>query len=336
VSSPYHVLLAHIMASGESSSSTSILLMKEKRAKFFEMFVSIRNDKHIPFGEVLFLREAAAGKANKRPKFIKHRALAAGELIRKFHPEKIFIFNDTYLDQFLMYAGKQFSATIYYVEDGATAYSTYKKKIPHWVHLKNRFFYGNVFRQVEIEGTSPNIDYIVAAYPGHVRKELRLKPVLELPKTVEPVFSKLHWPNAFLRALNDPAISHKYDSCYVLGYSGLSKHIKNYASTLTAIVKRTVKKNFLSAVKYHPREQHHDYLSLGPLGLNVIHRSIPAEFVYYANRNHMKYIYGDIGTSLITARWFLPDVKVFSFMDRLKLEDQPFKNLLCDIGVDML
>ena len=145
VSTPYHVLLSHIIASGELSKGKSILVMKEKREKFFDMFASIRNDKNTPFEEVLFLKQPATGKLNKGSKLIKRRAQEAGELIKKLRPEKIYIFNDTYLDQFLAYIGKRFQATIYYVEDGAIAYSTHKIRVSHWTQFKNRFIYGNFF-----------------------------------------------------------------------------------------------------------------------------------------------------------------------------------------------
>ena len=335
VSTPYHVLLSHIIASGELSKGKSILVMKEKREKFFDMFASIRNDKNTPFEEVLFLKQPATGKLNKGSKLIKRRAQEAGELIKKLRPEKIYIFNDTYLDQFLAYIGKRFQATIYYVEDGAIAYSTHKIRVSHWTQFKNRFIYGNFFHEVETEGTSPNIDYVLAAYPGHVRKEFPPHKLIELPKARESIFRKLSWPKTFLSSLKIPETSFKYDSLYVLGYSGLFKHIENYPSALSCIVKSTVNANFNSAVKYHPREKQSDYLSLGSLGLKVIHQSVPAEILYYLNNNNLKFIYGDIGTSLITARWFLPNCRVISFMEHVGIEDQPFKNLLCQIGVEL-
>ena len=336
VSSPYHVLLAHILASGEPTKTKSILVMKEKRENFFDMFVSIRNDKDTPFEEVLFLKQPATGKLNKSSTVIKQRAQLAGQLISKLQPKKIYIFNDTYLDQFLAYVGKRFQATIYYVEDGAIAYSTNKKRVSQWTHFKNRLIYGDFFNEVAIEGTSANIDYILAAYPDHVRKEFPPNKVMELPKTGGSIFQKLRWPKTFLSSLEVSDLDNKYDSFYVFGYSGLFRSMENYPSALSSIVKSTVNENFNSAVKYHPREKQADYLSLGPLGLNVIHKSVPAEILYYLNNNKLKFIYGDIGTSLITARWFLPNCRVISFMESLGIEDHSFKNLLHQIGVELL
>lgn len=335
VSTPYHVLLAHVVASHESPGDHSVLVMKEGRAHFYELFESIRGDRNVPFTDVLFLRQPATGKLNKRPRNVKRRATAARELLESLQPRNLYLFSDTYLEQFLAVAGKQTGASIYYVEDGAAAYSTHKKEVSGWTHFKNRVAYGSTYRQVETEGTSAIIGTVLAAYPRHLRQELKAKDCIELPRTAESVFSGLTWPESFLDSLGVDTTRLRCERLYVLGYSGLFRHIRNYHSLLGDILKKTLGPE-PTAVKYHPRETTRDPLGLRALGVEVIHQSVPAEILYYLNRDKLRFVYGDIGTSLITARWFLPQTSVVSFMDSLSIRDDTFRGVLREIGVDIV
>jgi hypothetical protein len=338
VATPYHVLLAHVLAAVDKSSKNSVLMMKEGRADFHVMFNAIKADKNIPFGDVLFLREPVVGKINEKPKWVRQRAQAVEEMIESLQPQNIYIFNDSYLEQRLIHVGKQYGATIFFVEDGGAAYSVKKTPISKWTHLKNRLSYGRDYRQVEVQGTSSKIDYILATYPQHVREELREKIIIELPKGIDSLFAGLLWPSAFLRELHVDLNDLKCEALYVFGKGRSFKRrgIHDYHSIVGGLIRPTLRDNVLAAVKYHPQERQQDPLGLLELGVKLIPQSVPAEMLYYLNKDLLQCVYGDISTSLITARWFLPHARVVSFMDGLGVKDDIFKNVLSQIGVEVL
>ena len=94
----------------------------------------------------------------------------------------------------------------------------------------------------------------------------------------------------------------------MLAHSGNFKHISDYGLQIRSLVEQLVLDSRKLAVSYHPREKQDDWLNLVSLGASLIPHAVPAELIYLFNRHNLRAVYGDIGTSLITARWLLPDV----------------------------
>ncbi|HVF34693.1 MAG TPA: hypothetical protein VND91_05160, partial [Candidatus Saccharimonadia bacterium] len=76
------------------------------------------------------------------------------------------------------------------------------------------------------------------------------------------------------------------------------------------------------AVKYHPREDERDALSLEGAGARLLPHGLPAELAFTRLRRG-GIVLGEASTALLAARWLRPDLRV---MD-LGLAQAPFARL---------
>jgi len=63
---------------------------------------------------------------------------------------------------------------------------------------------------------------------------------------------------------------------------------------------------------------------------------IPAELVYLASGERLRRVIGDAGTTLLTARWLVPQAQVLSALDLSGRDDPWYAHTLDRLGVQRL
>ncbi|MCO6441872.1 MAG: hypothetical protein J5I81_12500 [Nitrococcus mobilis] len=325
----YHVILAHVLAAN-AVPDTSVLLMKRQlQVGFRGLFDSIRADTATPFCAVYLLdRPQTKYKQRWRTVIDRLRVSALRQLVDAVHPDRLFLFNEDNPDQYLARRVKAYGGTVHAVEDGAVAYTDMTMTATYFERLQSKLLFGPAALSVTVEGSSPHIDSFYARYPNQLRRELRSRPVAALPSGGLHLFDRLAWPATYVQRLEiDPECLH-CDTVMLLAHSSNFKRRPDYGQRLREIVAQLVATEGRLAVSYHPREKRPDWLGLGSLSATLIPQAVPAELVYLFNRGNLQAVYGDIGTSLMTARWLLPQASTISLMDTLQVRQPAMRRML--------
>jgi hypothetical protein len=260
---------------------------------------------------------------------------ALHNLLDAARPRRLFLFNETVLNQYLARRVRAGGRNVYGVEDGAAAYSDIQTKRARIERLKDKLVFGPWAKTIAVDGSSCHIDTFFAMFPDLVRDELRHRDVRALPRSGTALFDALSWPAAYLRRLGVAPDDLACDVIYLFAHSRNFRHLPNYRTQLGEIVLNERRAELRYALSYHPREKGRDLLDVAKHGIALIHHAVPAELVYFFNRRRLREVYGDIGTSLMSARWLLPEARVVSLMKRLELHSPPFERALAAIGVEM-
>lgn len=335
--SSYHILLAHLLAAdAQICPGTSVLVLNHcMHANFYELFQALRTDPNTPFRDVFFLDRPRRYKRWQRAWQDRRRLPTLRRLEEALRPQRLFLFNEDALDQDLARRVKARGGQVFAVEDGAVAYSAHGRRIDWSEALKKKLIFGPRTRNVTVEGSSPYIDAFFAVFPAHVRAELRHKTVRALPPMDRALFDALSWPQDYLRRLGIGVEDIACDRLYPLAQSSNFNALPDYRARMRKIILRENTPQGRCAISYHPSEKKPDVLGVGTQGVALIHHAVPAELIYLFNRRRLREVVGNIGTSLLTARWMLPEAKVVSVMKHLGLQDSPFERTLHAIGVEM-
>ncbi|HET8700576.1 MAG TPA: hypothetical protein VFL97_02790 [Nitrococcus sp.] len=333
----YHILMAHLLAAdaGICPGSSVLVLNHCTHANFFELFQALRSDPNTPFRDVFFLGRPQRYKRRQRAWQDRRRLPALRRLQEALQPQRLFLFTEDALDQDLARHVKARGGQVFAVEDGAVAYSAHGRRIDWSEAVKKKLIFGPRTRNVTVEGSSPCIDAFFAVFPEHVRAELRHKPVHALPTMDCTLFDTLSWPRDYLRRLGIGTEDIACERLYPLAQSSNFKALPDYRARMRAVI---LQENALlrrSAISYHPSEKKADVLGVSTQGVALIHHAVPAELIYLCNRRRLREVIGNIGTSLLSARWMLPEARVISLMKYLDLHDPPFEHTLRAIGVEL-
>lgn len=330
----YHVILAHILAN-VAGSGTSVLLMKRQlQIGFRTLFESVQADKNTPFSAVYLLdRPAVRYKQRWRAVIDRTRLSSLRQLVETVKPSRLFLFNDDVLDQYLARRVKSSGGSVHAVEDGAVAYTDQIAASTLFERVQRKLLFGPATYSAKVEGCSSNIDTYFARHPDVLRPELRSQPVVALPPASLELFRCLTWPGDFLRRLD---VDEKKLDCEALMLLAHSRNFTNdihYRGRLREIITVLLQEHGSLAVSYHPRERSADWLGLVSLGVSLIPQAVPAEIIYLLNRGKLQAVYGDVGTSLMTASWFLPQVDAISLMDHLEISRPSMRRIFRTLNI---
>jgi hypothetical protein len=311
-------------------------MKRQMQANFRELFQAIKADPQTPFRDI-YLLERPDRHYNRHWKVLidRARAPALRTLSRALHPKRLFLFNEDNLSQYLARHVKASGGAVYAVEDGAAAYSSLEIRYKRTERLKSKLFFGPSANVVKVEGSSRYIDAFFALFPEYLRHELRRNPVKALPTSGLKRLDGLSWPTNYLRRLDLDPNSLRCDTALLLAHSSNFKHWPHYARQLQQLTEDLRSASQRLAVSYHPREKRNDWLNLADHGITLIPQAVPAELIYLFNRHRLRMVYGDIGTSLITSRWLLPNAQVISLMDTLELAHPELKRLFQGIRIQV-
>lgn len=230
--------------------------------------------------------------------------------------------------------------TISTMEDGGNFYNSsmhaaHKNFLQIWLTKKKM---GKWYEHIRILGQSSFSQSIYAIYPELIRPEISYKKIqaIESNTCFEENFQKFlcaYWkryPNQFQKIVSINGI-------IVIAYSGFSEKYKGYASLIRKICIAASKENFKIAVKYHPREERHDYCNVSTLpNIMVIPEEIPTELIYASAPKDLKIVVGDISSALMTAKWILGErIAVYSVAKALNYKDR-LLDVFQKIGIQLI
>ena len=316
---PYHILLSYAIALDEEKSAKNCLFVISDFGDVDPLVYSLEGWSRCPFAQIERLPGVYGQVSRFRRHFIIKRALIPiTEFITRHKIECVYVFNDgrPEAQAALHFAKKANKSTVgIYVEDGAGVYSAYKStKRPLYKILLAKLFYGPWWQDVKVLGTSRWIDEVKAIFPQLVRPELRSKPITSISRYALLELQNQEWPYEYLEnlgvkigELND------LDAVLIVAHSEFARRIPRYKRVIENVLAIARSQGLRLAIKYHPRETLGDFLLVGNTeGIIVLPQSLPIELVYIFTSKQIRFIVGDISTSLLTAKWLLDNAMVVS------------------------
>jgi len=327
---PYHVLLAYTIAS--TNKEKNYLVVIDDAVNLKELSEAIKEEKNSPFKDVIFLPGIKKIKTPiQRYLIIKNNIKLLKKAIKNIIIKRVYVCNDSRPEsQLILSYGKRDNALGIYIEDGSAAYYGLVLKRKKIKTLLGKLIYGRWWENIEILGTSSYIDQIRAIFPEDIRVELRKKKVkiLGINKKQFLSLKDKSFVTSFFKKIN---INKKdisdIEVIIIISHSELVRQYLNYKKVIIKMINQ-LKKNYKKiSVKYHPREKN-DFLNLAAFGnIKILPQGIPVELFFLIASNSLKLIVGDISTSLLTARWLFPHIKIVSFIRQIKNDKKLFKFL---------
>lgn len=331
---PYHILLSYAIASiqGNLTDRYLFIISDFKRADALVHLFERLCKPH--FAKIHWL----PGIYRKTNKFvqgivIKKNVNTMRWFVNRHKVDRIYVFNDGGPEsQAALYYGKlgNKNAIGVYVEDGIGAYTSYtRNRRSKFKMLMGRLFFGMPWKDISVLGTSTWIEEIFVIFPQLVRAELlgkRVKSIsshalLDLPNQT-PLSDILSLLNVTIDEWR------QIDAVLLLANSVYGNKCATYKQAIKTLVSSANNCGVRLAVKYHPSELKVDYLSIeGFQEILVIPKGLPAELVYIFLPERIKFIIGDLSTSLLTAKWLLSNVTIVSiapFLGQILGQIAPF------------
>lgn len=336
---PYHVLLSCGIAldCGNSAQNYLFVISDFRDATYWVHLLKDWNQS--PFTQIECLPGIYdSASIFRRCSTIRKNLTPITQFVSKHGADCVFVFNDGRPEaQGALHFAKKSNknATGVYVEDGLVAYSSYTStKRPLHKLLLGKLFYGPWWKDVRVLGTSEWVDEVKAIFPQFVRPVLRLKHVTPIPKHILLELRNQKWPYEYLKALGVEITElDNLDIILIVAHSEFAKRVPEYKQSIEKILSMAKSQDLRLGVKYHPRELLDDFLSLGANGVLVLPQSLPMELLYIIAAAQIKFIIGDISTSLLTAKWLLSNVTVVSIAPLIGQFDLQLIGIFRSLGV---
>jgi hypothetical protein len=214
-----------------------------------------------------------------------------------------------------------------------------------WEDVAGFLLFGRDWSGIEVLGTSRWISTGMFIYPELVRTELAHLRCIALPRDLVLNDEMRGIAGRMLQASNaNIARIRTVDAVVTVSHSSVGSGSVAYRKGLAAIVGQLIRRGCRVGIKYHPREAEPDYLGLargdGVVGLP---QGLPLEYLYILSATRatgtedafapLRYVIGDVSTTLLTARWIVPDAHCISLARPLQMLDASLESLFMKIGV---
>jgi hypothetical protein len=228
-----------------------------------------------------------------------------------------------------------------------TAYaSSVSRPLTTLEQAAGRLLFGRDWCGISVLGTSRLVARGVFVHPGLVRPELA-----HLPKTPiarEALFSprmrRLAGEIARVSGA-DPDCVASVTAVLTATHSSIASRASDYRTQMHAMVELLLRDHETLAVKYHPRQAEPDYLGLArDRRIVLLPRGLPLECLYVLaaagadGRNEsstLRLVIGDVSTTLLSARWLVPDARVVSLGRPLGLLAPDVEALFSKLGISV-
>lgn len=313
---PYHVILANGLALESEEPPSDQYLVGVLDSDMERLLASLRESDDVPFADVREL----PGSYDCTPRRAQFRAKLNSVKVRRQVTrngiDRIHTFHDNRPEDQAALDALNGNDSItdargIYVEDGAIAYFYRNHEWTLLETAKMKLFYGPWRTNVSEHGTSKWIDEVRASFPEHVRPELRERATVPLPRREVLSLADRSW---FRRYVEESGADDELDAIDGMIFVALSEDVSpdgEYAETVRSLVETFADRGHRVGIKYHPRETS-PFLNLDGSDAVVLPQSIPAEVLYVADPDAIRFVVGNVSTSLLTARWLLDDVPVIS------------------------
>jgi hypothetical protein len=136
----------------------------------------------------------------------------------------------------------------------------------------------------------------------------------------------------------------RLDAVVTISHSSVASRSLHYKDSIMALVRQLTETQCVVGIKYHPRQAEPDYLGLVREERTVLlPQGLPLEFVYIlragsaeeAIEGQLRFVVGDVSTTLLTARWLATDARCISLARPLGLLDPSLETLFERLGVEL-
>ena len=274
---------------------------------------------------------------------IRHNIRTMRRYVKDEEISRVYVFSTVVAEnQAALYASKRANASAWgvYVENGGVAYNS--NTVESRSHLR-RFggilAYGKWWEDVGVNGRSRWVDEVQVAMPELVRPELRSSKLTKLSPDTLLRLRDHDLPYLYLRALSMKSSDiEQLQAVLAVAYSpGVENDIVEYRHIVNELLGILSRRGIRVGVKYHPRERETDYLGLADRpGVVVLPRALPMELIFILAPRQLRFIFGDISTVLLDARWLLDNPTIVSFAPMLKLDERLIYSNFKAFGVELV
>lgn len=311
-STPYHLLLCHVLALSDCSNEQNVLLLGDNIATLTKSYALFQQLLPNVFCKVYRLETTHGLHNNLRLFLLKKKMLGKlTQLVTEEIPpiEKFYYSCDwksdvTYISYLLQAAETKFC----YFEDGVNTYTNYNIIPKNW-----------------LERVSEKIAYgkwrINTKENGHLNKGASIHALY--PELLPAIFSndvKYYInPDKLLLAMNAGGIKNLPDNlqrCLNCGINEIITLDEWLNDAYIAVVKQEIEqaqnKGWVVAVKKHPTAEYGNIIEKLDANGKLIDlpKEYPVEIYYLLFSNTLKCIVGSTSTTMLTAKWLLPETEI--------------------------
>jgi len=341
-STPLNLLISIAHALAFSDQQRSVLLMIDQQDLDDHPYLkSLQDWAESPFEYV----EVMAGKSNGKNKLKERKAnfIRLQQLVDEYDFDVVAVGSDRRIEfQYVMHLLKQKqdkSVEGWYLDDGLYSYagkpSRWYKDLENM--LAKKLTYGFWWQEPSTVGAS---DWITKAWLFDVEKaipELKNKTTVKIESRwfSHPAI-KTFQTLLFVRyGLSEDKLAEleKAELCILIPHPNNIDKIPDYRERLEKLLTSSSRSNRKVVAKYHPRTQESDPLSLiEKFGVQLIPSSIAFEFVLMLFDNKILLV-GDVGTSLLTAKWLRPEIKSIAVLNVDSVFESQMASLMKQHGI---
>lgn len=252
----------------------------------------------------------------------------------------IYIFNEYRpVHQAAVYWGKRRhrGAVAYATEDGASDYKS--QPLFERLSLADRtfraLFYGWWYRNVRWRGTSPWVDRHLLTHADLVTDPPHDRPVEQLPLSPFQGAAMRMLATAYLaeRGLSKVDVA-GLDGVVFLTRSERVADPPAYGAVLRDLIDRAAAERVSLAVKYHPGEKRRDPFGFADDGSVVtLPGGLASEFLFVHPACRLRYVVGDLSTTLLTCRWLRPETAAISVAPIVGRDDPQLLETFGKLGI---
>ncbi len=337
-STPLNVLLsaAHAVEQRHEQSA-ALWLIDQKRVDDNPYYEVLQAWPDSPFEEINLFRGTAVGwrkLAERRENFQRMQ-----QLLESRHFSDVLVGSDRRVEfQYIMHLLSQSGPPPkgHYLDDGLYSYAgrpyhPVKDRIN--AGLK-KLFYGAWWQEPYTIGASAWINDVWVMAPDLVCDPLKAKNCHRLPPTLFTAPELATLSEALLAHFDESSEDYRtLDVVILLSHPNNIQKMPGYETNLKGMIEHFVEDKQRIAVKYHPRMQGEDAFELKALGVEkVIPSSIAFEFLLPLFKPNAK-LFGDVGSSLLMAKWLRPDLDGTAILDENNAFQRRFLTLFQQAGL---
>ncbi|MFH0737382.1 MAG: polysialyltransferase family glycosyltransferase [Candidatus Micrarchaeota archaeon] len=327
IATPYHFLLCAGVASYVDKNPDKRLVIAS-HFKDTEKWVSaLRGWKRNPFSDILVVGERRSGVAAEKVATMRANLASIGSTLKSPPgPFDAFVFNIEQPEgQLVAYECSKRKGACTYVEDGIGAYTRRDIRDPLHLLIVKKLLYGLWFERVSTQIEYQYFDKALVLRPDLVPKKPDNVELSAIPADIFERLDKDGLVNLIFKEYGEkPA-----QDCEAIVF--LPFHIAaeqmGYERTVAAysrIIDALIRKGIRTLVKYHPREDKGDFLSIsGMKGIKTVHQAITSELLFLRwKKSGKRIVIGDTTTALSSCKLMVPDAKSISIIDILGYDDK--------------
>ncbi|PLA75195.1 hypothetical protein CYQ88_02920 [Hydrogenovibrio sp. SC-1] len=326
-STPLNILVAtaHALAHAESQCS-SLVLIDQKNIEHNPYIQALDNWQGSPFQSLSILPGQQTGWKKLRERRQSFKSLKA--LLDKISPQAIAVSSDRRIEfQFAMQYQRQHQSCIgVYLDDGLYSYAGRRTTALETIlgRVAKKLAYGAWWNEPVQVGSSSWIDQAWLFQPDSAITDYQQKSIYALrPEwfASEPIqelglalFSAMGASTTSMLELKE------VDVCLLIAHPNNILKMQNYQQKVEDFILALTRRGLKVAIKYHPRVKDGDPLNLKERVGFVIPSQLAFEFVLPQFKDAIM-IVGDVGTSVLTAKWLKSQSQVYAVL----YEDDPFQ-----------